>query len=85
MASYAAFLIGALFALLTVGITDARGGASAVLAIGVVLAVVGLVATVLAVVLQRMRRRTWWLGAAALLLTVVGWIVAFAVYVATLA
>lgn len=84
IASYGAFLIGALFALLTVGITDARGGASGVLTIGVVLAVLGLVATVLTVVLQRMRRRTWWLGASALLLTVIGWIVAFAVYVASL-
>lgn len=84
IAGYVAFFVGALFALLTVGITDARGGASAVLIVGIVLVVLGLAATITTVVLQRLGRRTWWLGAGNLVLTVVGWIVAFVIYVATL-
>jgi len=85
IAGYVAYFVGALFALLTVGITDARGGASAVLVVGIVLAVTGLTATIATIVLQRMRRRTRWIAAGNLLLTIVGWIVAFVIYVVTLA
>lgn len=84
IAGYVAYFVGAIFALLTVGITDARGGASAVLVVGIALAVTGLAATIATVVLQRMRRRTRWIAAGNLLLTIVGWIVAFVLYVVSL-
>lgn len=46
----------------------------------VVLAILGLLATVGTVALHVVRIRAWWLPASALVLTIIGWIVSFGLY-----
>ena len=59
---------------------DIDAGVNAVFAVGTGLAVVGLAATVVTIVLLARRRRAWWLPLATGLLTLIGWVVAFALY-----
>lgn len=59
---------------------DIDAGVDAVFAVGSALAVLGLAATAVTIVLLVRRRRAWWLPLAAGLLTVAGWVVAFALY-----
>ena len=89
--SYVAFLVGALFAVFSVAFIDycpepcsATAAAGSQATVGVVLAIVALVATILTIVLLVARRRAWWVAAAALLIIIVGWIVGFAFYAAAL-
>ncbi|MEO5534913.1 MAG: hypothetical protein ABIR17_07245 [Pseudolysinimonas sp.] len=86
--TYAAFLIGATFMLLALAFTDkctpetcntALASHSAIIA-GALIALVGLVATAVVVVLLVRRFRAWWVAAAALALTILGWIISFAIY-----
>ena len=89
--SYVAFLIGALFAVFSVAFIDycpepcsATAAAGSQATVGVVLAIVALVATIVTILLLVLRRRGWWVAAASLLIIVVGWIVGFALYAAAL-
>jgi len=85
--SYAAFLVGALFAVFSVAFIDycpepchADAAASAQVITGIVLATVALLGTVATIILIVVRRRAWWVAAATLLLVLVGWIVGFVAY-----
>lgn len=89
--TYVAFLVGSVFALLGIAFTDAvfaddadvRAGVAAVVGVGVVLIVIGLAATAATVLLQRMGRRTWWIPALSLGLTIAGWLTAAVLYTLT--
>lgn len=85
--SYAAFLLGALFALFSVAFIDycpepchAGEAAGAQVVAGIVGAIVALVGTIATIVLIVVRRRAWWVAAATLFLVVVGWIAGFIAY-----
>ncbi|MEO8528088.1 MAG: hypothetical protein ABI435_03325 [Pseudolysinimonas sp.] len=88
--TYGAFLIGAVFTLLALAFTDnctpetcnTALATDTVFTAGALIALVGLVATVVVVVLLLRRFRAWWVAAAALVLTILGWIVSFALYAA---
>jgi hypothetical protein len=89
--NYVAFLVGALFAVFSVAFIDycpepcsATDAAGSQATVGVVLASVALLATILTIVLLVVRRRAWWVPAASLLIIIVGWIVGFAFYAAAL-
>ena len=89
--TYVAFLVGALLAVFSVAFIDycpapcsAAAAAGAQVSTGVVLASVALVATILTIVLLVVRRRAWWVGAASLLIMLIGWIVGFALYAAAI-
>lgn len=85
--SYGAFLIGAVFALISVAFIDycpeqcnAADAASSQIVTGIVLAIVALIATAVTVLLLVMRRRGWWVACASLVVMIVGWIVGFVFY-----
>ena len=59
---------------------DIDAGVNAVFSVGVALAVLGLAATVVTIVLLVSRRRAWWLPLAAGIVTFAGWLVAFTLY-----
>ncbi|HEU0205859.1 MAG TPA: hypothetical protein VFQ74_04090 [Pseudolysinimonas sp.] len=89
--SYAAFLLGALFAVFSVAFIDycpapcsATAAAGSQVTTGVILAIVALLATILTIVLLVVRRRAWWVAGASLLIIIVGWIVGFAFYAVAL-
>ncbi len=86
-----AFLIGAIFAILSVGFSqdcssgcDTASASSILFAVGAILAFVGLVGSILTIVFLVRRRRGWWIAAATLLLISVGWIVGFLLFAAAL-
>lgn len=83
-----AYVIGAATTLFAMAFTDycppgcdVDLGVNSVFGVGIGIAVLDLAAVVLTIVLLATRRRGWWLGLAAGVLTVVGWIVAFVLYV----
>jgi uncharacterized BrkB/YihY/UPF0761 family membrane protein len=85
-----AFVIGAFLTVFALAFTDncppetcdSDLAVNSVFTVGIVIALCDLVATIVVIVLLVLRRRAWWLAALALLLTIVGWIVGFALYVA---
>lgn len=86
-----AYVIGATTTVFAMAFTDycppgcdVEGGVNAVFTVGIVVAVLDLAAIVFTIVLLATRRRAWWVGLAAGILTVAGWIVAFALYVAAI-
>jgi hypothetical protein len=85
------FLIGAIFAILSVGFSqDCSSGChttsamSVLFATGAILALVGVLGSVLTIVFLVRRRRAWWIALSTMLLVVIGWIVGFLVFAATL-
>lgn len=85
VASSVAYWIGFVFAVLGLSLltpcsagvcgSAQAGGVQFVAALA--LFVLGVVGTVLVVALQVVRRRSWWVGATALVLTIGGWFTAF--------
>lgn len=89
--SYAAFLVGALFAVFSVAFIDycpepchANAAAGAQVITGIAGAIVALLGTIVTIILLVLRRRAWWVAAATLLLVVIGWIVGFIAYATAL-
>ena len=87
----AAFAVGAVFAVFSVAFIDycpegcdSNSAVSVQVAIGAILAFIGLLGTVLTIVLLVRRRRGWWVALATFLLITVGWIVGFLLYAAAL-
>ena len=85
--SYAAYWIGAVFALFSLAFLDSCTGAcittmagDAQFSTALVLFALGIVGTAGTIVLLVVRRRAWWAAAATLALTIAGWIVGFVVY-----
>lgn len=86
-----AFLIGAIFAILSVGLSrdcssgcDTASASSILFAVGAILALIGLVGSILTIVFLVRRRRGWWIAATTLGLIAVGWIVGFLLFAAAL-
>lgn len=86
-----AFLIGAIFAILSVGFSqdcssgcDTNSAISLLFVVGAILAFVGLLGSVLTIVFLVRRRRAWWMAATTLVLIAVGWIVGFLLFAAAL-
>ena len=88
MFTIGSFLIGAVFSLLGFAFTDncppatcdVQAGTSIVFTMGISIAVFDLLATIGTIALLVVRFRAWWLAALALVATIVGWIVSFALY-----
>lgn len=83
----AAFLIGAIFGVFAIAFIDycprgcdANTGVSIQFIAGAILALVGLIGSVLTIVLLVRRRRAWWVALATLVLIVVGWVADFVVF-----
>ena len=86
-----AYVIGAASTVFAMAFTDycppgcdIDAGVNSVFTVGFVLAVLDLAAIVVTIILLVTRRRAWWLGLVAGVLTVIGWIVAFALYIAAI-
>lgn len=87
----AAFVVGAIFAIFSVAFIDycpegcdSNSAVSVQVAVGAILAFVGLLGTIITIVLIVRRRRGWWVALATLLLITVGWIVGFLLYASAL-
>ncbi|HXR44322.1 MAG TPA: hypothetical protein VN759_05910 [Pseudolysinimonas sp.] len=82
--SYAAYWIGAVFALFSLALLDSCSGdcsaptaGSAPFTTALLLFALGIVGTAGTIVLLVFRRRGWWAAAATLVLTLAGWLVGF--------
>jgi len=87
----AVFLGGAFFAVFVLAFTDncppgcdIPAGVDAMYTVGLVITLVGIVATIVTIVLLVTRRRAWWVGLVALVLTGAGWVIAIALYSAAI-
>ena len=85
--SYAAYWIGAVFALFSLAFLDSCSGdcsttmaGDAQFSTALLLFALGVVGTAGTILLLVFRRRGWWAAAATLVLTIAGWLVGFVFY-----
>ncbi len=81
------FLLGAIFAVFSVAFLDycpagcdSHSAVSIQFTAGALLALVGLVGTILTIVFLVLRRRGWWIALVTLVVIILGWIVSFLLY-----